>query len=58
MSYLRRATDYCDQRGDGDWFRNLYTGFREYNDVKDSVWKTLSYLYGNAVADQLENSTI
>ena len=58
MSYLRRATDYCDQQGDGNWFRNLYTGFREYNDVRESVWKTLSYLYGNAVADQLENSTI
>ena len=55
MSYLRRATDYCDQQGDGAWFRNLYTGFREYNDVRESVWKTLSYLYGNAVADQLES---
>lgn len=56
MNFLRRAQNFCDDQGDGDWFRNLYTGFRAYNNVGDSVWKTLSYLYGNKVADELESS--
>lgn len=53
MNYLKRAQNYCDQLGDGAWFRNLYTGFREFNGIEDSVWKTLSYLYSNQVADLL-----
>lgn len=54
MEFLARAERYCLARGDELWFKNLYTGFRQYNDVADSVWKTLSYLYGNVVADLLE----
>lgn len=57
MDYLLRAQTYCDEHGDLDWFRNLYTGFRAYNDVHESVWKTLTYLYGIAVADRLESPT-
>lgn len=53
MDYLIRAEAYCDQRGDDLWFKNLYTGFREFNGVEDSVWRTLSYLYSNEVADLL-----
>lgn len=53
MKYLIQAVLYCEARNDDMWFRNLYTQFREYNDVNDSVWKTLSYLYNNSVADQL-----
>jgi hypothetical protein len=53
-NYLIRAELYAEARGDGMWFKNLYTGFREYNGVTDSVWKTLSYLYSNQVADMLE----
>ena len=54
MDYLLRAQNYCLARGDDNWFANLYTGFREFNDIKDSVWKTLSYLYSNEIADKLE----
>ena len=54
MDYLKRAECYCEARGDDMWFRNLYTGFRQYNSVSDSVWKTLSYLYGNDTATRLE----
>jgi len=32
----------------------LYTQFRNFNNVTDSVWKTLSYLYSDEVADLLE----
>jgi hypothetical protein len=55
MEYLKRAEEYAESRGDDLWFKNLYTGFREFNNVEDSVWKTLSYLYSNAVADLLES---
>jgi hypothetical protein len=55
MDFLKRAQDYADARGDDNYFRNLYTGFREYNNVNDSVWKTLSYLYDNETANLLEN---
>lgn len=53
FQFLDRAERYCLARGDELWFKNLYTGFREYNGVEDSVWKTLSYLYSNHVADLL-----
>lgn len=54
MEFLKRAERYAEARGDEFWFKNLYTGFREYNGVTDSVWKALSYLYGNYTADLLE----
>ena len=54
MEFLIRAERYAEARGDEYWFKNLYTGFREYNNINESVWKTLSYLYGNRTADLLE----
>jgi len=54
MKYLKLALDYTEARNDDNWFRNLYTCFREYNGVNDSVWKTLSYLYSNDIANQLQ----
>ncbi len=51
LESLKRAERYCEARGDEMYFKNLYTGFREYNDVEDSVWKTLSYLYDTETAD-------
>lgn len=54
MEFLKRAERYAEARGDELYFKNLYQGFRAFNGVTDSVWKTLSYLYGNTVADLLE----
>ena len=54
MDFLIRAERYTEARGDGYWFKNLYASYREYNNVADSVWKTLSYLYDNETADLLE----
>jgi len=54
MEYLKRAEQYAEARGDEFRFKNLYTQFRNFNNVTDSVWKTLSYLYSNEVADLLE----
>jgi hypothetical protein len=53
VNFLIIAEKYAEAHDDEMWFKNLYTGFREYNDVNDSVWKTLSYLYGNRVANML-----
>ena len=54
MDYLIRAELYCAARGDEFYFKNLYNGFRQYNSVTESVWKTLSYLYNNETADLVE----
>ena len=54
MEFLKRAERYAEARGDEYWFADIYSRYREYNGVTDSVWKTLSYLYGDSVADQLE----
>ena len=54
MEYLKRAEQYAEARGDEFWFKNLYTQFRDFDNVTDSIWKTLSYLYSNEVADQLK----
>jgi hypothetical protein len=53
--YLERAERYADARGDYKEFINLYVGFRRYNNIEESVWKTLSYLYGNNSAYLLKN---
>jgi len=54
MDFLIRAEKYAEARGDDAFFKWIYTNHREYNNVTDSVWKTLSYLYGDYVADLLE----
>lgn len=54
MMYLERAQRYAEARGDEYWFADVYTRYREYFGVTDSVWKTLSYLYSDYVADLLE----
>lgn len=54
MKFLERAKRYAEARGDELWFKNIYTFYRDCNGVTDSVWKTLSYLYGDSIADFLE----
>lgn len=51
LESLKRAERYTEARGDGLYFKNLYTDFRVYNNVEDSVWKSLTYLYDNETAD-------
>ena len=54
MDFLKRAERYAEARGDEYWFKQYYTKYRQDNNVTDSVWKTLSYLYSNETADLLE----
>lgn len=53
MDFLIKAERYSEDRGDEIWFNHFYSKYREYNNVEDSVWKTLSYLYSDSVADLL-----
>lgn len=57
MSYyfLRRAEQYCEQSGDELWFKEVYTRHRENYSVTDATWRTLAFLYGDAVADNIED---
>lgn len=52
--YLERAERYAEARGDYREFINLYVGFRRFNNIEESVWRTLSHLYGNESADLLK----
>lgn len=54
MEFLKLAEQYAEVRGDDMWFKDVYTQLREFHNVNDSVWKTLSYLYGSYIADRLE----
>lgn len=53
MDYLIRAEDYAAERGDVIRFKNIYACFRLYYNIRESVWKTLNYLYSSSVADDL-----
>lgn len=53
MDYLKRAEAYAEAHGDESSFKDLFVCFRAFNNVEDSVWKTLAYLYGNESADLL-----
>jgi hypothetical protein len=54
MEYLKRAEEYAQAQGDEFWFKNIYTQYRDTHSVAEAVWKTLSYLYTDSVADMLE----
>ena len=54
MDFLIRAERYAEARGDDYWFKNVYTFYRQDNNITDAVWKTLSYLYSDYTADLLE----
>ena len=55
MDFLKRAEEFCETRGDEYWFKHIYSGYREFNTVVDSVWHTLVYLYNEKTANDLES---
>jgi hypothetical protein len=55
FKFLLCAERYAETQGDEMWFKHLYTLCREHNDITESIWKTLSYLYSNEVADLMKN---
>ena len=54
MDFLIRAERYAQARGDDAFFAWIYSNHRESHGITDSVWKSLSYLYGDDVAHGLE----
>lgn len=54
MDFLKKAEAYAQARGDEYWFKEYYTYFRKECSVTESVWRALSFLYDNTVADFLE----
>jgi len=54
MEYLKRAQDYCIKRGDENWFAEVYTRYREWYNVSDSVWCALTWLYDENTAKLLK----
>lgn len=57
MDFLKRAQDYAESINDRGWFSHYYAIYREEHlmNVHDSVYATLSWLYGDDVAIRLEN---
>lgn len=55
--FLIAAQDYAHNQGDGDWFCEVYGNYRSYMNIEESTWYTLSYLYGNDVANNVKQSS-
>ena len=53
MDYLLRAENYAVDQGDGDWFKMYYTDYRKYYNVRDSIYRTLAWLYDENTAKML-----
>lgn len=58
MKYLICAEQYVEARGEEAFFKWVYSVAREHNNVNDSVWKALSYMYGDTVADAIKLSVV
>lgn len=54
MRFLVLAEDYANDLGDGKKFAEIYARLRYDNGVWYSVYLTLIELYGQTIADELE----
>ena len=54
MDFLKTAERYAEARGDENFFKHWYTRYREYYNVEDSVWHTLTWLYDEDTAKLLK----
>lgn len=54
IDFLKVAQKYAEARGDEHWFCNYYTHYRINHSVRDSVYKTLVWMYGDRTAVLLE----
>lgn len=52
--FLNRAERYAAARGDENWFKEVYTRYREWYNVSDSVWCALTWLYDEDSARMLK----
>ena len=54
LEFLKRAEKYAEARGDGLFFKEYYTKYREFYNISDSVWCALTWLYDEDVAKLLK----
>lgn len=54
LEFLKRAERYAEARGDQNWFKEVYTRYREWYNVEDSVWCALTWLYNEDSANLLK----
>jgi len=54
MDFLIRAQRYTEARGDDNFFCHYYVMYREHFSVRESVRKTIAWLYDDDIADLLE----
>jgi hypothetical protein len=55
QKFLIAAQEYAFERGDDDWFCEVYSNYRGMGfDVHDSTWMTLNYLYTAQVANTVQ----
>jgi hypothetical protein len=50
---LAIAEDYATMKGDIKWFSETFVLFRESYNVRESVKKTLRYMYGEDICEML-----
>lgn len=58
MKFLANAQSYALNRGDDDWFCEVYTNYRTMMDVCDSTWMTLMYLYDADTANYIKDQSV
>ena len=59
QKFLIAAQQYAFDRGDDDWFAEVYNNYRCMGfDVHDSTWMTLNYLYTASVANEVQEQAL
>lgn len=59
QKFLIAAQEYAFNRGDDDWFCEVYSNYRGMGfDVHDSTWMTLNYLYMAETANMLQEQAL
>ena len=53
-SFLERAENFAEGRGDSEMFKAIYQVKREKFSVYESTWLALVALYGVVIADDVE----
>ena len=56
-AFLNRAEGYAEARGDSKLFKDRYEYYRYSNSVRESARMALDYLYGQDVANTIEDYT-
>jgi len=53
LEFLKQAELYAMDHGDEMFFRHWYTRYREWNNIEDSTWYALAWLYNDCIANTI-----